>query len=213
MLQDELVSRLRAVEFTDGTPVFGPIRATGAMKESVAESGKADIEVTHSGHTRTLRSARREILVDGRRCRLEEFLKWDQNLSGEHDRKGVIFVHGKGIRRGFLGQPVVSTALQEIVWHLTDRVDLVDRVLPLLRRVGLVERATTLDITPTILHSWGLPVAEDMAGRALAELVLDGEQKPSIATYEIDAAAAEGEVDAASDEELLERLKALGYIQ
>jgi predicted AlkP superfamily phosphohydrolase/phosphomutase len=212
-LQDELVTRLHAVEFTDGTPVFGPIRATGAFEEGDAESGKPDIEVTHSGHTRTLRSAKREILVDGRPFRLEEFLKWDQSLSGEHDRKGVIFLHGKGIRRGFLGQPVISTALQELVWHLTDKVEILDRVLPLLRRVGLVERATTLDITPTILSAWGLPVAEDMAGRPLAELALVGESLPPIATYEISTTAAEDEVDAASDEELLERLKALGYIQ
>jgi len=212
-LQDELMTRLRAVEFTDGTAVFGPIRATGAIEESVAESGEADIEVTHSGHTRTLRSAKREILVDGGPYRLEEFLKWDQNLSGEHDRKGVIFVHGKGVRRGFLGQPVVSTALQEIVWVLTDKVDIVDTVLPFLRRVGLVERATTLDITPTILSSLGLPAATDMAGRPLVELSAKGEPPEWIASYETDTATADGEVDAASDEELLERLKALGYIQ
>jgi predicted AlkP superfamily phosphohydrolase/phosphomutase len=212
-LQDELVSWLRAVEFSDGKQVFGPIRATGAMEEDVAESGKADIEVTHSGHTRTLRSAKREILVDGRPFRLEEFLKWDQNLSGEHDRKGVIFVHGKGIRRGFLGQPVVSTALQELVWHLTDKVDALDHALPILRKLGLIERATTLDITPTILFSLGLPAATDMAGRPLAELSSKGEQPEWIASYESDTATADGEVDAASDEELLERLRALGYIQ
>ncbi|MGB5878879.1 MAG: alkaline phosphatase family protein [Thermoanaerobaculia bacterium] len=213
MLVEDLVSRLGAVAFTDGTLVFGPIRATGAIEESVAESGKADIEVVHSGHTRTLRSAKREILVDGRQYRLEEFLNWDQNLSGQHDRKGVIFIHGKGIRRGFLGQPVISTALQEIVWHLTDKVDVLDRALPILRGIGLIERATTLDITPTLLFSLGLPAAKDMAGRPLAELSPAGSQPEWIATYETDTATADGEVDAASDEELLERLKALGYIQ
>ena len=52
-----------------------------------------------------------------------------------------------------------------------------------------------------------------MAGRPLVELSPEGEQPEWIASYESDTTTAEGEVEAASDEELLERLKALGYIQ
>ncbi|MCP3911377.1 MAG: hypothetical protein GY713_10520 [Actinomycetia bacterium] len=135
------------------------------------------------------------------------------DISGDHDRQGVLFLHGPGVLRGPLGQRVATTALQEILHRLTDRLDALDRWLPWLGRLGLIERATTLDLTPTVLHALDLPVGRDMAGRPLTELLAAGE--PS--WVDSHDAPADPEADRrppeeGADEEVLERLEALGYI-
>lgn len=82
-------------------------------------------------------------------------------------------------------------------------------------------RASVLDITPTILALCGLPVAEDMDGKVLEDAIDPGflERHPvaSIATYEHESADAEsggpGEaIESPLDEEILEELRSLGYI-
>ncbi len=75
-----------------------------------------------------------------------------------------------------------------------------------------IERASTFDIAPSVLALAGLPVAEDMAGRVLDEVVL-AEAVPRIASYgapgkEPSSSSRDGGVDSA----VLERLESLGYI-
>ena len=53
----------------------------------------------------------------------------------------------------------MPTALHELLWRLTDKVDAVDRWLPLLRSLGFIERATTFD--EMILVALETAVAED----------------------------------------------------
>lgn len=82
-------------------------------------------------------------------------------------------------------------------------------------------RVTVLDIAPTILALSALPVADDMDGRVIEEAIDPGflERHPvtSVATYEREssgAAGAESEEPKESplDEEILEELRSLGYI-
>jgi len=82
-----------------------------------------------------------------------------------------------------------------------------------------LERASVLDLLPTLLHLQGLPVAEDMPGRVLVEAI-DPEfmaRSPvrTISTYETtplrdpdSAVVADKELDQA----LLEKLRSIGYI-
>jgi predicted AlkP superfamily phosphohydrolase/phosphomutase len=70
------------------------------------------------------------------------------------------------------------------------------------------------DITPTLLYGLGLPVAEDFAGRAFVELYGEDYRRSrplrSIPTWGL---MGEGEALAsAADEEILDDLRALGYI-
>ncbi len=77
-----------------------------------------------------------------------------------------------------------------------------------------VEKASILDVAPTLLHSFGIPMQDEMDGRVLDEIFKDDSRfsersavKPMI----------EGESDVSSfdDEEktlIEERLRKLGYI-
>ncbi len=203
-LTAELVDRLRAARFTDGSPLFGEV--TRGSKR------RADIVVTPSAATRDPRRVQDASLVlSGARRPYADFADLDTEISGDHDHQGVLFVHGQGVRRGPLSQRVVTTPIQEILHRLTDRVDALDPWLPLLGRLGLIERATTLDLTPTILRAMGLPVARDMAGRPLEEL-LPGASGGWVDSYDDLRQIPADPEDEATDEELLKRLEALGYV-
>jgi predicted AlkP superfamily phosphohydrolase/phosphomutase len=76
--------------------------------------------------------------------------------------------------------------------------------------------ATLFDITPTILALFGFPVALDMDGRVLVE-VLDDEflqQNPVryVSTYQSGETIVPVGVSSEADDEIKERLRALGYI-
>ncbi|MCH7667331.1 MAG: alkaline phosphatase family protein [Acidobacteria bacterium] len=77
--------------------------------------------------------------------------------------------------------------------------------------------ASVLDITPTLLHLMGFAVGRDMDGRVLAEVrdapALDGREVAFVSTFE--PVGSGGEVDplvTGHDDAILERLRALGYI-
>ncbi|MFH1864674.1 MAG: alkaline phosphatase family protein [Candidatus Eisenbacteria bacterium] len=81
--------------------------------------------------------------------------------------------------------------------------------------------ASVLDITPTLLALCGLPVADDMDGRVLTEAIdgdfLRGHPVRTIETYEPDAGSSGDDerepIESPIDEEVRERLRALGYIE
>jgi tetratricopeptide (TPR) repeat protein/predicted AlkP superfamily pyrophosphatase or phosphodiesterase len=89
-------------------------------------------------------------------------------------------------------------------------------------RPGRMETVSLYDVTPTLLHLSGLPVAADMAGKPILDALTADFQAANklttVATYE-DPAGARAETagslpgsSAAIDEEILARLKSLGYI-
>jgi predicted AlkP superfamily phosphohydrolase/phosphomutase/tetratricopeptide (TPR) repeat protein len=88
---------------------------------------------------------------------------------------------------------------------------------PGLQRDELVFGASLLDVTPTILTLLGLPVGQDMAGRALTQMFDHPVTPEMIATYE--TAASRGplaeipEDDPWAAQEAIKQLVALGYIE
>lgn len=81
---------------------------------------------------------------------------------------------------------------------------------------GQIAGATVYDITPTTLALLGLPPADDMPGKVLWS-AFDESLSPdrfaaTIPTYGTSAPAGDGTPSTAVDEEIKERLRALGYI-
>ena len=79
--------------------------------------------------------------------------------------------------------------------------------------------ASTIDLTPTVLALAGLPVARDMDGRVLIEALrpefLDRHPPSFIDTYETGDDDGGGESESVSspiDDEIMEQLRAIGYI-
>ena len=100
-------------------------------------------------------------------------------------------------------------------WH--DRFGVLILHGPDIRQGVTVADATVLDIAPTVLALYGLPLGEDMDGRALEEAIapsfLDAHPIRRIPSYE---GAGPTELAAiapsSQDADLIEKLRALGYI-
>lgn len=88
---------------------------------------------------------------------------------------------------------------------------------PAFRRGATIENATILDIAPTALAVMGHPVAADMDGRPLTDIITEEHLEAcpimSVPTYETAGARAPDEVGSTMDESIKEKLRALGYIQ
>jgi predicted AlkP superfamily phosphohydrolase/phosphomutase len=89
---------------------------------------------------------------------------------------------------------------------------------PDIRRDERIYGATLLDITPTILTLYGLPVGEDMDGRVLVQAFESAPSVGRIASWEDEAGEcgmhpADLRMDPASSQAVLQQFVALGYIQ
>jgi predicted AlkP superfamily phosphohydrolase/phosphomutase len=76
---------------------------------------------------------------------------------------------------------------------------------------------SVLDVTPTLLHLFGLPVGRDMDGRVLTELLEDpwGSEPPAaVGTHDMPEFrdVRQGDVETPWEEERIEQLRGLGYI-
>jgi tetratricopeptide (TPR) repeat protein len=89
---------------------------------------------------------------------------------------------------------------------------------PGIRSGEQVRGANLLDVTPTILTAYDLPVGEDMDGKVLTDIFEDAPEVQTIPSWE-DVPGASGqhspdfELSAAESKEALEQLVALGYIE
>lgn len=108
---------------------------------------------------------------------------YDRRASGVHHPDGIAIFHGPGVRSG-----------------------------------GCVAQASVLDVTPTVLALLGMPVGRDMDGRVLTEAItpefLAATPLTYTDTYDTDLEFDdEFEDDERVPEELMSRLRALGYIE
>lgn len=111
------------------------------------------------------------------------------------------------------------TTQQPVEWHREDGIFILSG--PGARRARLGPRATLFDVAPTLLYLLGMPASEDMSGRVLLEAI-DPKLAASfpvrtIPSYERigaprDTLVAAGPGVREAEEELLDNLRALGYI-
>ena len=89
---------------------------------------------------------------------------------------------------------------------------------PNIRRDHIIHSASLLDITPTILSVFGLPIGEDMDGKPLLGMFEDAPKVDTIPSWE-DVAGNDGRhpqdmaIEAADSQAALDQLVALGYIE
>jgi len=113
--------------------------------------------------------------------------------------------------RGFEGDVAVG-----IEMHREDGIIFVSG--PGIKRGGSIAGASVLDVTPTVLALAGLPVARDMDGRPLTEVMsstfLDRYPVVYVDSYEV-GDGPDGDltpIESPVDEEIKEMLRSLGYI-
>lgn len=114
--------------------------------------------------------------------------------------------------RGFEGDVAVG-----IEMHREDGIIFISG--PGIKRGGSMEGASVLDVTPTVLALAGLPVARDMDGRPLTEVMsgtfLERHPVVYIESYEV-GDASDGDstpIESPVDDEIKEMLRSLGYIE
>ncbi len=99
-------------------------------------------------------------------------------------------------------------------WH--DRFGVFVLSGPDVKSGGELDDATILDVTPTVLHLFGMPRGEDMDGRVLDDLFeakfLERIAPSSAPTYEYETYETHGLSVSAHDDALMEKLRSLGYI-
>ena len=98
------------------------------------------------------------------------------------------------------------------VWHRPQGV--IAACGPGFKKDELVFGARLLDIAPTVLHYFGLPVGEDMEGRVLEDVFTARRPVESIPTWENPDAPRQTRAESGpdADKALLEQFVALGYI-
>ena len=111
---------------------------------------------------------------------------------------------------GFEGELAVGVSM-----HREDGV--VVMAGPGIERGVRLDGASILDVTPTVLAALGIPVGEDMDGRPLSAAFAPGwlREHPVafVETHETGEEAGDAEpIPSPVDEEVLERLRTLGYI-
>jgi predicted AlkP superfamily phosphohydrolase/phosphomutase len=184
-------------------------------RQEPGSEGEADVTALASKTIMEMPEKGAMIAVGDRRLSLEMLLRvhpW----SGRHRARGILMARGPAIKRGYTGAWTIDDAYTSIFRYTHGVLGITDRIAPLLRRLHLIDEATTLDLAPTLLYLTGLPVAEDMDGRILAELIAGaytGEHRVDYITSYGMGDVSDLVRDAADEEKIKERLRALGYIQ
>jgi len=145
-------------------------------------------------------------------ARLLSYHPW----SGRHRSRGIVLARGPAIEHRYSGAWTIDDAYTRIFRYSHGIFKGMDRFYTPLRKLHLVDEITTLDIAPTLLYLSGLPVALDMDGRILTEILksefTDANRVTTVPTYRI-GETLQLETDPEEQAELMRRLKALGYIQ
>lgn len=149
---------------------------------------------------------------------IDRFLGELLETAGDDTTLMIVSDHGYGDNPG--RQPILRTYGDVMDpgpdhWHTLEGMVLLHGG-PIRRGLRLRD-SSVLDVTPTLLVLLGLPVGADMDGRVLAEAFepefLANHPMRTVPTYETGRREAGTPVASPFDREMLERLRALGYLE
>jgi predicted AlkP superfamily phosphohydrolase/phosphomutase len=114
-----------------------------------------------------------------------------------------------GLAGEFFGPVPFSRLERHNGWHNREGVFIAAG--PAVRTGASPNNAHLLDVAPTVLHTLGLPIPEDMDGRVLDEIFTTRRQQQREAAT-VATAPAGAVLSSAEEEDIKERLRSLGYL-
>ena len=158
-----------------------------------------------------------KLFLDERILNLDDYLKFINVASGNHDSEGVFIGSGENIRNGFTLPLLIDNPLSKIIniGSLEERLSFFLNIFTLMRATGFLNPITTIDVTPLITTIKDMSPSVDFDYNLLlnifevgiSENLLKGEEYFSEIYIEMD------EEDNVSDEIYKKRLRDLGYIE
>lgn len=128
------------------------------------------------------------------------------------DQRTSVFVvsdHGWGFEGFQDGQPIYGHDQAQPGIFLAAGHDI--------RPVGRIDGVSVLDVAPTLFYLLGLPLSEELPGRVLEEIIeptyLSAYPPREIATYEVAEPETRLLAGGEKDEQLIDQLRALGYLE
>lgn len=217
--RESLFEELRSLHVEEtGEPLFDQVidlakDKSGRYKRH-RKRGAAGVAVMAS----VLRKVPREkhVEVRGKRQLLARYIHIRQNINGSHDPRGLFLLAGGDVSaRGPLDKLCLDTSFTEMLRYLIGTKGFLDPLIAGARRLGMMDPYTTLDIAPTVLAYLGLPVAEDMRGRIMGRALRDVAYRRTVCpTYDhlLEAGRTDSGISEEDNELMLDRLRALGYV-
>lgn len=161
----------------------------------------------------------RNIEVGGQRRELDGYLKVVPDGSGRHDPFGIFVYSGPGIQRGrVVAAGAVHTIFNDLLGHIRglSQNSLLEFVFHFLDRFGIINPYTTNDVAPTLLYLADCPIPEYGVGsvmwQALTRKLKESRAIKYVEEYNYERDEISGEYSNASEEQVFERLKSLGYV-
>ena len=218
-IKSEIMKTLADLKILEnGENIFSKVISGKDMKEKRWEDSKIDL-FAYSNDEALKEFYKTHIKIAGKTFPLADILSID-DTSGEHANEGIILMSGKNIKSKFIF-PALDIKITRVL-KKTAKTIFGDNTPLFVKKCFLMlnfesSTPTTLDIAPTILYSMGLPVGKDMDGKAIIDAFNPGfiSKNPLnyINTYEGPLSTKSNKVTSTADENMLKKLKALGYIQ
>ncbi|MBI5375547.1 MAG: alkaline phosphatase family protein [Candidatus Schekmanbacteria bacterium] len=218
-IKSEIMKALADLKILEnGENIFSKVISGKDMKEKRWEDSKIDL-FAYSNDEALKEFYKTHIKIAGETFPLTDILSID-DTSGEHANEGIILMSGKNIKSKFIF-PALDIKIARVL-KKTAKTIFGDNTPLLVKKCFFILNfesiaPTTLDITPTILYSMGLPVGKDMDGKTIIDAFKSSfiSKNPLnyINTYEGPLSTKSNKVTSTADENMLKKLKALGYIQ
>ena len=211
-LRDRITADLMALRVKEtGQLLFSSLE----VFHEPAPADEPDILLYASKAILDLANRDKHVTVRGEDMSLSDLLR-PHPWSGKHRARGMFLASGPAISHRYTGAFIMNEPYTSVFRYVYGIMSAPTAVAPLLRALHLIDEASTLDTAPTFLYLLGLPVAQDMDGRVLTEVIAgDYRDANPLSTVPGYGQGTVSEVDDATIDQghLRERLKALGYIQ